>query len=456
MSVRKVFLSSTLKDLETYRDAVVRALAKLDGIVCVQAYGARADVPDAVSRGRAAESHLFVGILGHFYGSCPPDSEQSYTEREYDEAVSAKVPRLIFLARENFGVPANLIESDDQRRKQQRFRAKARAEQTSDYFDSEQDLARRVVEAIHNHFVGGAGDGSASRARGASSAGSLALSGNGGAGGAGGAGGSGRSRRFIHTRLGAGGLLDADLASAYHFAADPTDPLADASSATVVRMYLWMPDGQYFRSSPIQKFTPAAAICAPHPKRVVGEIVAGFPPDLVASLDLPPSRMRKDERQRLLAALGATLGECLVAVATVPDSMLGIGRTRPNLAHQVIGDLFALPLIRMHAGAGARRLDVVLSCNAASVANGSGGSGASPLATLKKVTRACYPKRGTSTVDLLGDTAEDRAVCAAARLLAWAVARSDNEGKSDYLDLFEHAFAQKDGSPSHLEGPSSE
>ncbi|MBI3951843.1 MAG: hypothetical protein HY314_15445 [Acidobacteria bacterium] len=36
---------------------------------------------------------MFLGIVGHLYGSCPEGSEQSYTEREHEAADAASTPK---------------------------------------------------------------------------------------------------------------------------------------------------------------------------------------------------------------------------------------------------------------------------------------------------------------------------------------------------------------------------
>jgi Domain of unknown function (DUF4062) len=71
-----------------------------------------------------AACDVFVGIVGHVYGSCPAGTERSYTEREYDAAVSAAKPRRLFVAPDDFPLPANLIESDDKRTEQHAFRTR--------------------------------------------------------------------------------------------------------------------------------------------------------------------------------------------------------------------------------------------------------------------------------------------------------------------------------------------
>jgi tetratricopeptide (TPR) repeat protein len=150
--LKKVFLSSTFRDLAAYREAVIKALEGLDGWHCVrmETFGARDREADEFCRKKVAECDLFVGVLGHLYGTCPPGKDKSYTEREYDAAVEAKLPRLMFIAPQDFNVPANLIEPDAQRKKQADFRSRASAERMRATFTTPADLAALVVQAIHN------------------------------------------------------------------------------------------------------------------------------------------------------------------------------------------------------------------------------------------------------------------------------------------------------------------
>ncbi len=85
----KVFLSSTSRDLTAYREAVHRAIDQLDGfdLVKKEDFGARNDTPRGLCARRVGESQVLVGLLGHYYGSCPPGEELSFTELEYREAV---------------------------------------------------------------------------------------------------------------------------------------------------------------------------------------------------------------------------------------------------------------------------------------------------------------------------------------------------------------------------------
>ncbi len=151
--MRKVFLSSTARDLQPYRDAVFRALQACDDlrVVRMEDFGARAEMTDAFCREKVKECDLFVGIVGHYFGSSPKGSDKSYTQQEYDAAVEANKPRLMFVAPDDFPLPAHLIEEEDKRRRQRAFRARVLAEQPCAFFSDPQDLATKVVIAIRNY-----------------------------------------------------------------------------------------------------------------------------------------------------------------------------------------------------------------------------------------------------------------------------------------------------------------
>ena len=152
VTVRQVFLSSTVQDLGPYRDAVAGAIERLDGYKCVRSEGflARDWESDDFCRGRVAECDVYVGLLGHFYGRRPPGREQSYTEREYEAAIARGVPRLIFLASTSVTSPKEAVENAGDRERQRLFRERVSAERLRGTFDSPDDAALRVVTALAN------------------------------------------------------------------------------------------------------------------------------------------------------------------------------------------------------------------------------------------------------------------------------------------------------------------
>jgi hypothetical protein len=152
MTIRKVFISSTAKDLAECRQAVYKVIEGLDGYhaVRMEDFGARDVAARDFSLQKVAECDLFIGVLGHLYGSIPSGSQLSFTEQEYQAALETDRPRLMFVASQNLPLPASLREPDENHAKQQAFQERVLQEQIVDFFDNPEDLARRVVQAIHN------------------------------------------------------------------------------------------------------------------------------------------------------------------------------------------------------------------------------------------------------------------------------------------------------------------
>lgn len=151
--VKKVFLSSTAKDLPEYREAVYRAVQELDDYKCVRMedFGARALSPIEHCRRAVGECDIFVGVLGPLHGSSPPGSEASFTQLEYYAAVDYKKPRLMFATPPGFKVSDDLIEPDSKRERQASFRRLVLDKETADTdFKTPDELARSVVTSILN------------------------------------------------------------------------------------------------------------------------------------------------------------------------------------------------------------------------------------------------------------------------------------------------------------------
>lgn len=121
MSIVKVFLSSTYEDLHPYREAAREALRLLDGVQCIgmEEFGARPDAADPFSREMVSRSDLYVGIIGHCYGSCPRGSPSSYTVREFEAALETQRPKLVFLLADD--VSPIKEEPGELKEKQQKF-----------------------------------------------------------------------------------------------------------------------------------------------------------------------------------------------------------------------------------------------------------------------------------------------------------------------------------------------
>lgn len=95
----KVYLSSTLSDLEPERAAVKEVLTG-EAIVRDSYKAHEEDLRESCVRD-IAECDLYIGILGLRYGFIPPGEIKSITHLEYEAAARAQVPRLVFIKDEN-------------------------------------------------------------------------------------------------------------------------------------------------------------------------------------------------------------------------------------------------------------------------------------------------------------------------------------------------------------------
>lgn len=151
-TVKKVFLSSTARDLAEYREAAAKAIDAFEGYKCVKMEDFTATDMQAADycRDRVLECDVYIGILAYNYGSSPANDPRSYTEIEYDAAAD-RMPRLIFIAdaKKGFRVDPDMIEPDEMRSKQKAFRERAGV-YVGGMFTTPGDLATKVVTALSN------------------------------------------------------------------------------------------------------------------------------------------------------------------------------------------------------------------------------------------------------------------------------------------------------------------
>ena len=124
----KAFLSSTSKDLLTWRDAVGDTLRE-SGLAVLR----MEDFP-AIGKGAAPGSldmlkkcDLLVGIYARRYGTVG-ENGRSITEEEYDGAKEMKLPRICFMLREAAEWPTELIEGEPGASALQRLKDKIRGD----------------------------------------------------------------------------------------------------------------------------------------------------------------------------------------------------------------------------------------------------------------------------------------------------------------------------------------
>ena len=150
--MHNVFLSSTARDLAAYRDAVTKAINRLDGFHCVRMedFGARAAQADGFCQAKIAECEVAVFIIGLCYGSSPKGAKESYTQREYLAAKEAGKPGLVFLSAEGKFYDGFVREPDRLWKKQEAFRKQLNENGIRDEFATPDKLAANVTAALSN------------------------------------------------------------------------------------------------------------------------------------------------------------------------------------------------------------------------------------------------------------------------------------------------------------------
>lgn len=147
---KKVFLSSTSIDLEDSRAAVISHLAQLDNyqVIAMENFGARDASPLDHCLAMVESCDIFIALVGHRHGSCPPSSLKSFSELEYDQAVAKGIPRIVFLYSGQIDV--GQLEPDNKRSLQQGFRERIRKDRLAGGFGSKEEIPALVSAALSN------------------------------------------------------------------------------------------------------------------------------------------------------------------------------------------------------------------------------------------------------------------------------------------------------------------
>nr|WP_284702299.1 DUF4062 domain-containing protein [Herbaspirillum aquaticum] len=106
----QIFVSSTYEDLKAERDQVIKAVLEMGHIpVGMEMFSAADEHQWKIIERQISESDYYVVIAAHRYGSVD-ESGISYTEKEYDFAVSSGVPVLGFVIEDAAAWPATMRE----------------------------------------------------------------------------------------------------------------------------------------------------------------------------------------------------------------------------------------------------------------------------------------------------------------------------------------------------------
>jgi hypothetical protein len=151
----QIFVSSTFKDLIDERRAVLDAILKLNQFPAgMEIFPAVNDTAWEHIEKVIKDSDYYVLIIGGKYGSIDAESGLSYTEKEYDFAVSNNIPILAFTHSDEDSIPSGKVEKTDEiREKLKKFKQKVGNKHHWNYWKSLDELKGNVISSLSQSFV---------------------------------------------------------------------------------------------------------------------------------------------------------------------------------------------------------------------------------------------------------------------------------------------------------------
>jgi hypothetical protein len=149
---RTVFISTNAQEWTEYLIIIRQRLQDLAGWRPIYSSMEGYQTAPEEERKTVESCDLFVGIVGHCYGHELELDRKSLAETEYDWARTARREQVIFIAADDFRLPANLLlaEKDKARRKQWKFRKRVKDDHPGycRTFSNSDDLASRIASVV--------------------------------------------------------------------------------------------------------------------------------------------------------------------------------------------------------------------------------------------------------------------------------------------------------------------
>jgi tetratricopeptide (TPR) repeat protein len=124
-----LFLSSTSFDLTPFREAAIHVCTRLGlGVVAMEKFGPDPHQAAALCREKVRDADLFLGLYAHRYGQQFDEfGGKSITELEYEWAIEAKKPVLLFAIDDELPWPPKYIEEGEQAARLKQLKSHLRA-----------------------------------------------------------------------------------------------------------------------------------------------------------------------------------------------------------------------------------------------------------------------------------------------------------------------------------------
>jgi hypothetical protein len=150
MKRQQVFISSTYEDLKKEREELIKALMKADYIPSsMEFFGATHSTSWDKIKEEIDNSDIFVLLIGSRYGSSTPGERISYTQKEYEYAMSKGdniLPTLVFIQTDTNG--KDLSSKACEREKLQEFIGILKRNKNVDSWKNSDELAGKVISAV--------------------------------------------------------------------------------------------------------------------------------------------------------------------------------------------------------------------------------------------------------------------------------------------------------------------
>ena len=149
----QIFVSSTFADLKEERKMVMQAILERKGFPAgMELFPAKDKRQFDYIKQVIDDSDYYLLIIGARYGSLDDDGV-SYTEKEYDYAVSKEIPVIAFLHSDIKSIPLGKADDDKELRlKLEAFRAKVQTGRLVNYWENAHDLKAKVISSLVDAF----------------------------------------------------------------------------------------------------------------------------------------------------------------------------------------------------------------------------------------------------------------------------------------------------------------
>jgi regulator of replication initiation timing len=148
----QIFVSSTYEDLKQERELAIKAILEMGHIpVGMEMFSAGDEEQWKLIQKQIDDCDYYVVILAHRYGSL--DGNIGYTEKEYNYAISKKIPTLGFIIDEKTDWPVSKSDTDTSKKKKlDDFKSKVKRKLIS-YWSNKEDLYGKVSISLMKQFA---------------------------------------------------------------------------------------------------------------------------------------------------------------------------------------------------------------------------------------------------------------------------------------------------------------